>query len=143
MSSSSSKMDNQSLFNLASSIGSSSRVPTLFPEDYEVWALHMEDYLQGLENGYQIWKSVITGPHSFAPDYESDNITINSSEDYEILKASRTISKENKERIEIDLKAKRELRFALTPNVFRLVRNCKSANDLLKKLKEMYGGNLK
>ena len=60
-----------------------------------------------------------------------------------MLKSSRTISKENKERIEIDLNAKRELRFALTPNVFRLVCNCKSANDLWNKLKEMYGGNLK
>ena len=144
MSSSSSKMDNQSLFNLANSIGSNSKVPTLFLEDYEIWALHMEDYLQGLENGYQIWKSVIVGPHSFVPATETEKvITIHSSEEYENLKLTRTVSKENKERIEIDLKAKRELRFALTPNVFRLVRNCDSAHSLLNKLKEMYGGNHK
>ena len=81
MSSSSSKMDNQSLFNLANSIGSNSKVPTLFPEDYKIWALHMEDYLQGLENGYRIWKSFITGPHSFASDTETEKmITIHSSE---------------------------------------------------------------
>ena len=136
-------MDNQSLFNLANSIGSNSRVPTLFPEDYEVWALHMEDYLQGLDNGYLIWKSVISGPHSFQPDTDSDYITIFTSEQYEELKSMKTISKENKERIEIDLKSKQDLRFALPPNVFRLVRNCLSANDLWKKLKEMYGGNKK
>ena len=38
-------MDNQSLFNLANSIGSNSKVPTIFLDDYEIWALHMEDYL--------------------------------------------------------------------------------------------------
>ena len=119
MSSSSSKMDNQSLFNLANSIGSNSKVPTLFLEDYEIWALHMEDYLQGLENDYQIWKSVIVGPHSFTPDTETEKvITIHSSEEYENLKLTRTVSKENKARIKIDLKAKRELRFSLIPNVF-------------------------
>ena len=135
-------MDNQTLFNLANSIGSSSKVPTLFPEDYEIWALHMEDYLLGLENGYLIWKSVSRGPHSFPPNDESANITIHTNEQYETLKASGvTISKENKEKIEIDLKAKRELRFALPPQVFRLVRNCSSAYDLWKKLQEMYGGN--
>lgn len=70
------KLYNQTLFNLANSIGSSSKVPTLFPDDYELWALHMEDYLQGLENGYLIWKSVSKGSHSFPPDSESDNIAI-------------------------------------------------------------------
>ena len=143
MSSSSLKMDNQSLFNLANSIGSSSKVPTLFPDDYEIWALHMEDYLQGLENGYLIWKSVFSGPRYFQPDIDSEKIAIFTNEEYEELKSKITISKENKERVEIDLKAKRELRFALPPNVFRLVRNCASANDLCKKLKEMYGGNKK
>ena len=144
MSSSSIKMDNQTLFNLANSIGSSSKVPTLFPDDYEIWALHMEDYLLGLENGYLIWKSVSKGPHSF-PNDESANITIHTNEQYETLKATQgvIISKENKERIEIDLKAKGELRFALPPHVFRLVRNCESTNDLWKKRQEMYGGNQK
>jgi len=105
----------------------------------------MEDYLLGLENGYLIWKSVSSGPHSFPLSDESANITIHTNEEYENLKASAgvIISKENREKIEIDLKAKRELRFALPPHVFRLVRNCESANALWKKLREMYGGNEK
>ena len=141
--SSTSKMDNQSLFNLANSIGSNSKLPTLFPDDYEIWALHMEDYLQGLENGYQIWKSVILGPYKFTFPNETEQTIVKSIEQYENLKVSITLSKENKERIEIDLKAKREIRFALSPNVFRLVRNCDTAFSLWKKLKEMYGGNKK
>ena len=70
-------------------------------------------------------------------------VTVTSIEKYEKLKLTITLSKENKERIEIDLKPKRELRFALTPNVFRLVRNCESAFSLWNTLKEIYGGNLK
>ena len=65
-SSSTLKSDPACVFNLANSIGSSSRVPTLFPDDYEIWVLHMEDYLQGLENGYELWKSVIIGPYRFS-----------------------------------------------------------------------------
>ncbi|KAL4578457.1 hypothetical protein LXL04_014580 [Taraxacum kok-saghyz] len=141
MSSSSMKMDNQTLFNLANSIGSSSKVPTLFPDDYEIWTLHMEDYLLGLENGYLIWKSVSKGPHSFPPNDEAQNITINTNEEYEEWKTKITISKEDREKIEIDLKAKRELRFALPPHVFRLVRNCETTHALWKKLGEMYAGN--
>ncbi|KAL4563966.1 hypothetical protein LXL04_028015 [Taraxacum kok-saghyz] len=145
MSSSSMKFDNQTLFNLANSIGSSYKVPTLFPNEYELWALHMEDYLLGLENGYLIWKSVSEGPHTFSATDEAKEIWVETSEQYEVLKSTPgiTISKENRERIELDLKAKRELRFALPSNVFRLVRNCKTAHEIWEKLKVMYGGNEK
>ncbi|XP_023760202.1 uncharacterized protein LOC111908619 [Lactuca sativa] len=37
-------------FNLSSSIGSTPRIPILFPQDYEVWVLHFEDYVLGLED---------------------------------------------------------------------------------------------
>ncbi|KAL4556842.1 hypothetical protein LXL04_035006 [Taraxacum kok-saghyz] len=59
------------------------------------------------------------------------------------MKLSKKLSKENKERIEIDLKANRELRFSLAPNVFRPVCTCVTANKIWIKLKEMYGGNEK
>ena len=36
-------------FNLLSNIGCTTRIPILFPEDYEVWALHFEDYVLGIE----------------------------------------------------------------------------------------------
>ena len=49
---------------------------------------------------------------------------------YERMKLSNKQSKENKERIEIDFKAKRELRFSLPQNVFRLVRTCETANKI-------------
>ena len=62
------KNDTTIVFNLSRSIGSNSRVPTLFPEEYEVWDLNLEDYLQGLEEGYAIWTSVIRGPYSFPYD---------------------------------------------------------------------------
>ena len=139
------KFDNQTLFNLANSIGSSSKVPTLFPNEYELWALHMEDYLLGLENGYLIWKSVSDGPCKFPNSKDSEDIWGETTEQYEILKSTpgMNISKENRERIELDLKAKRELRFALPPNVFRLVRNCKTAHEIWDKLKIMYGANEK
>ena len=45
--------------NLSSSIGSTTRIPIMFPNDYEVWALNFEDYVLGLEdNGYLIWEAI-------------------------------------------------------------------------------------
>ena len=35
---------------------STTRILILFPEDYEVWALHFEDYILGIkEHGSSIW----------------------------------------------------------------------------------------
>ena len=46
-------------FNLSSNIGSTTRILILFHQDYEVWALHFEDYVQGLEdNGSLIWEAM-------------------------------------------------------------------------------------
>ena len=36
-------------FNLSSNIGSMKRITILFPDDYEFWALHFEDYVLGIE----------------------------------------------------------------------------------------------
>lgn len=53
-------------FNLDSNIGSNSRVPTLFLDDYEVWVLHMEDYISGIDKfGPHVWRSMTIGPHTF------------------------------------------------------------------------------
>ncbi|KAI3499728.1 hypothetical protein L1887_35537 [Cichorium endivia] len=44
-------------FNLSSNIGSTTRISILFTNDYEVWALHFEDYVLGIEeHGSTIWQ---------------------------------------------------------------------------------------
>ena len=46
-------------FNLSNSVGSTTIIPILFPQDYEVWALHFEDYMLGLEDhGMLIWEAI-------------------------------------------------------------------------------------
>jgi len=59
-----SKSDSHNIaFNLASSIGSNSRAPTLFPEEYDAWVIHMEDYITGIEKvGMEVWNSIVEGP---------------------------------------------------------------------------------
>lgn len=114
-------------FNISSSIGSNTRVLTLFPDNYEVWVLHFEDYFIGHEkHGSYIWKSISQGPHLFSKTKFVYFIA-----DYERLrdKCTYMITKE-KEKLENDLKAKREIRFALALNTFRLVSSCKTTNDI-------------
>lgn len=45
-----SKEDSHSIsFDLHGAIGSTNRILIFFPKDYEVWALHFEDYVLGIE----------------------------------------------------------------------------------------------
>ena len=49
--------------NISNNIGSTTRVPILYTQDYEVWAHHFEDYVIGSEdNGYLIWEAITIGP---------------------------------------------------------------------------------
>ena len=37
-------------------------IPILFPQDYDVWDLHFEDYILGIEDdGMRIWQAIIEG----------------------------------------------------------------------------------
>lgn len=92
-------------FNLSSSIWSNTRVSTLFPDDYEVWVLHFEDYITCIKkHGSYIWKSITEGPHLF----ENTKEYVYSLTDYERLHEKYTdMIAEEKEKLENDLKAKR------------------------------------
>lgn len=46
-----------------------------------------------------------------------------------------------KEKLEDDLKVKREVCFALVPNTFRLAISHRTANSIRKSLKELYSGD--
>lgn len=59
-----------------------------------------------------------------------------------IIGNNSDITKDENEKLQNDLKEKRELRFALAPNTFRLVISCKSAINILKRLKELYSGDV-
>ena len=49
--------------NISNNIGSTTRVPILYTQDYEVWAHHFEDYVVGSDdNGYLIWEAITLGP---------------------------------------------------------------------------------
>ena len=49
-------------FNISSRIGSTTRIPILFLQDYEVWDLHFEDYVLGIEDhGMMIWQAITEG----------------------------------------------------------------------------------
>ena len=106
-------------FNLASSIGSSSRAPTLFPEVYDAWVIHIEDFITGIEKvGMDVWNSIIEGSHRISRNKE----IITTVKEYQKLQETHTdLTSDDKRLIEADLCAKRELRFGLTPSSLRLI----------------------
>ena len=136
-----SKSDSHNIaFNLASSIGSNSRAPTLFPEEYDAWVIHMEDYITGIEKvGMDVWNSITEGPYKNNTTVPTPISTVK--EFKELKERHENLSSDIKEKIEADLRAKRELRFGLTPSSLRLIEPCKSAHDIWIKLRESYGSN--
>ena len=68
--------------NISNSIGSTTRVPILYTQDYEVWTHHFEDYVIGSEdNGYLIWEAITMGPFV----HSGTNRTIKSQKEYNQL----------------------------------------------------------
>ena len=49
--------------NISNNIGSTTIIPILYNQDYEVWMHHFEEYVVGSEdNGYLIWEAITLGP---------------------------------------------------------------------------------
>ena len=70
--------------NISNNIGSTTRVPILYTQDYEVWAHHFEDYVVGSEdNGYLIWEAITLGPFV----HSGTNTTVKSQKEYNKLVA--------------------------------------------------------
>ena len=70
--------------NISNNIGSTTRIPILYTQDYEVWAHHFEDYVVGSEdNGYLIWEAITLGPFV----HSGTNTTVKSQKEYNKLVA--------------------------------------------------------
>ena len=135
-----SKSDSHNIaFNLASSIGSNNRAPTLFPEEYDAWVVHIEDYITGIKKvGIDLCNPIVDGPH------RNDEVktSITTMKEYKLLQERYpNLSSGDKCLIEADLHAKRELIFGLTPSSLRLIEPCQTAHDIWIKLRDSYGTN--
>ena len=70
--------------NISNIIGSTTRIPILYTQDYEVWALHLEDYVIGSEDhGYLIWEAITLGPFV----HSGTNTTVKTQHEYNKLVA--------------------------------------------------------
>lgn len=101
-----------------------------------MYVLYFKDYIDGIEkHGSYIWKPITQGPHKFTKTKES----IYSQEDYELLHEKYIhMTVGEKEKLENEVKEMSEILFSLAQNTFRLVSSCKYANDIWKRLKELY-----
>ena len=122
--------------NISNSIGSTTRVPILYTQDYEVWAHHFEDYVVGSEdNGYLIWEAITRGPFV----HSGTNTTVKSQTDYNKLVTDvEKMPQDEKDKILCNVKAMRMIRFAFQSDTFRLVGSCTTAKEIWDRLKELY-----
>ncbi|KAI3767848.1 hypothetical protein L2E82_18277 [Cichorium intybus] len=126
-------------FNLSSSIGSTTRTPILFTQEYEVWALHFEDYVLGIEeHGATIWQAITEETHV----HTDTRRVIKTLKEYNNLLVTHTnIPQDEKDKLMCNIKAFRIIRFALQADTLRLVSSCETAKEIWDKLKELYSGD--
>ncbi|XP_052626862.1 uncharacterized protein LOC128133449 [Lactuca sativa] len=118
-------------FNLSSSIGSTIRIPILFPNDYEVWALHFEDYVLGLEDyGSTIWHAITQETYKHM-DTKMQIKTL----------VEHTVPQDEKDKLMSNIKAMRIIRIALPQDIFCLVSACETAKAIWDRLKELYSSD--
>lgn len=84
--------------------------------------------IKGIEDhGAYIWKSITEGPYMFSKTKEY----VYNNKDYDIvIEKYNDITKEKKEKLQNDLKAKRDLRFTLAPSTFWLISSLKMVNEI-------------
>ncbi|KAI3740017.1 hypothetical protein L2E82_30433 [Cichorium intybus] len=126
-------------FNLSSSISSTTRIPILFTHDYEVWALHFEDYALGIEeHGETIWQAITEG--TFV--HTTTRRVIKTLKEYnDILVAHTNIPQDEKDKLMCNIKAFRIIRFALQADTLRLVSSCETSKEIWDRLQELYIGD--
>ena len=111
--------------NISNSIGSTTKIPILYTQDYEVWAHHFEDYVIGSEdNGYLIWETIASGPFA----HSATSRIIKTQKEYnDLLKDVKDIAQDKKDKFQCNIKALRLIRSALQSDTFRLVSSCGTA----------------
>lgn len=129
------KVDPSSGTNLPSGIRSNTYIPILFPEDFEVWAMYFEDYITGIEDhGLHMWETIMKGPHACS----KTNMFVYNQSDYSNIVAKHDLTQDEKDMLRNDLRAKRDLQFALTPNTLRLISSLNTAKHIWDRSKKLY-----
>ena len=121
--------------NISNSIGSTTRIPILYTQDYEVWTHHFEDYVINSEdNGYLIGEAITVGPFA----HSSTSKIVKTQKEYnQLVNDVKDIPQDEKEKFQCNIKALRMIRFALQLDTFRLVSSCATAKEIWDRLKEL------
>ncbi|KAI3740288.1 hypothetical protein L2E82_30714 [Cichorium intybus] len=106
------------MLNYANLIGSSTKAPVLIPTYYDYWADRMKDYIEGLDEAKDIWRSVKDGPQT-----NIEGLFIDMDDD----EAAGVLNAADLRKVRNDEMAIRELRSGLGPDVRHHISGTKSA----------------
>lgn len=133
-----SKRSHSFFFNLPSSIGSITRIHILFPEDYEVWAFHFEDYVLGIETrGSSIWHAIIEETYKHSKTKAEIKTQVN----YNTHIVEEDVPNDENDKLMCKLKAMRIIWFAFPLDTFRLVNLYDTPKKIWDRLKGLYYGD--
>ncbi|KAI3496687.1 hypothetical protein L1887_39058 [Cichorium endivia] len=119
--------------NVANSVGGSNRAPILIPTEYNGWASRMRNYLK--TKGKDIWRSVEEGPHLSI-------ITPRPNTAEEALGGTSQprLTPLDIEKMDNDQIAFTEIQCGIPPELFDLIQNCTTAQQIWVLLQNMFLG---
>ncbi|KAI3723557.1 hypothetical protein L2E82_35214 [Cichorium intybus] len=119
--------------NVANSVGGSNRAPILIPTEYNGWASRMHNYLK--TKGKDIWRSVEEGPHLLI-------ITPRPNTAEEALGGTSQprLTPLDIEKMDNDQIAFTEIQCGIPPELFDLIQNCTTAQQIWVLLQNMFLG---
>ncbi|KAI3505851.1 hypothetical protein L1887_28154 [Cichorium endivia] len=119
--------------NVANSVGSSNRAPILIPTEYNGWASRMRNYLK--TKGKDIWRSVEEGPHlpTFTPRPNTAEEALGGT-------SQPRLTPLDIEKMDNDQIAFTEIQCGIPPELFDLIQNCTTAQQIWVLLQNMFLG---
>ena len=115
-------------YSLSNSIGSTTKIPILYPNDYELWVVHMEDYVLNIEDhGSNIWEAMTVGPFWYIA---TRNVIKTQAQYNALVLSTPALAQDEKDKLMSNIKAIRTLRFALAPDTLRLVNSYTTAKEI-------------
>lgn len=112
---------------------------SFFSKEYEVLALHFEDYVLRIKtHGSRIWHAITNGTYKYSKTKE---IVTNQEELDDIIANDKSIESDEKNRLMNNLKETRILRFSLPPNSFQFVSSLSTTKQIWDRVKALYSGD--
>ncbi|XP_023762117.1 uncharacterized protein LOC111910511 [Lactuca sativa] len=116
---------------IVNSVGSPTRSPLLFVEEYDHWNVRMERFSIAKDRGEEIWRSVKEGPHVPV------RIVVRDAAAQVMAQYETLLTADDIEKLHVDQVTFSEMVFGVPPSLFENIKLCKLAKEIWDTLQDL------